>query len=56
MKALKEIKAQTAVEFIALLAIIVLVAVIIGLYLKSIPPTIHSKAVHKTENIINAGF
>ncbi len=55
MKLGEEKKAQTSIEYLLILAAAVVLAVVVGLYLKSIPPRIHDEAGGKTENIIN-GF
>jgi uncharacterized protein (UPF0333 family) len=51
----KEIKAQTALETILVLAAAVLIAVVVGMYIKSIPRKLHNVTVNKTNEVIH-GF
>jgi Flp pilus assembly pilin Flp len=49
----KDHKGQTAVETMLMIAAAVVIAVAVGLYLKSIPPTIENTITHQREDILN---
>jgi uncharacterized protein (UPF0333 family) len=48
-----EEKGQTALETLLIIAAAVILAAVVGLYLKSLPPRIEHKAKNQTNQIIN---
>lgn len=49
----KDSKAQAAVETMLMIAAAVVIAVAVGLFLKSIPPSIENTVNNSRENILN---